>query len=339
MGTVKDSLDVREWFNELDLPGSLDRLRARTSPENFELNRRLVASLESFTTLPREMVRLLSAFPGMRSLRHGSQLDLFRNLHARGSLGWKKLKKVLPEVNVASMRFSAAPAAAAVSAGVPPSVAEDELAVSARQRVYEFLWVFIIASYIGVILESFWCVVTNGHLESRTGLIYGMLNPVYGAGAVLMSLAFLRYRKSHDLVVFVGSMLIGGGFEYLCSLGQQLAFNSYSWEYSQTQLNLHGRTNLMFSLIWGFLGLVWVRYIFPVLVRLIRRIPKRFGRIFAVIFTVALAGNVLISGAAVHRWSERTQGSAPVNAVERFIDEHYPDAMMKDVFPNMQFYK
>jgi uncharacterized membrane protein len=88
MGIVKDSLDVREWFNELDLPGSLERLRARASSENSELNRKLAASLESITTLPREMIRLLSAFPQMKSRRHGPQ-SICSATHVRGIAGWK----------------------------------------------------------------------------------------------------------------------------------------------------------------------------------------------------------------------------------------------------------
>ena len=40
---------------------------------------------------------------------------------------------------------------------------------------------------------------------------------------------------------------------------QQAAFGSVSWEYSDSAFNIGGRTNLMYSIFWGVLGLVWVK--------------------------------------------------------------------------------
>ena len=42
-----------------------------------------------------------------------------------------------------------------------------------------------------------------------------------------------------------------------------------------------------------------------------------------------------LSAMAVARWSERQMGEAPGNAIEVFLDERYPDAMLEEIYPNM----
>jgi uncharacterized membrane protein len=316
--SVRESFDVKEWFNELDLKGSLERLRARVAPGANGLNARLLATFESLVASPREMTRILSAFPGLKS----------RDADGQGDLA-DFLRQVFPS------RRPTEKTAEGVVAPVDASAAGI-----ARARPYESFWIFLIASYVGVILETVWCVVTTGQVESRTALLYGMMNPIYGAGALVMTAAFSRYdlvEKRRDILIFLGSMLVGGAFEYLCSLGQELAFGSVSWEYSKTQFNLHGRTNLTFAMIWGVLGLSWIRYACPTLLRLVRRIPRKPARALALAFFAALAVNATLSALAVRRWSERSLGKPSGNRVEAFLDGRYPDARMRETYPNMTF--
>jgi len=53
---------------------------------------------------------------------------------------------------------------------------------------YKLFWVFMIGCFLGVVIETLFCLVLNGYIESRQGLVYGPFNPVYGFGAVLMTL-------------------------------------------------------------------------------------------------------------------------------------------------------
>ena len=56
------------------------------------------------------------------------------------------------------------------------------------------------------------------------------------------------------------SAVIGAAFEYFCSLFQEIAFGTVSWEYSDTPLNLGGRTNIQYAVFWGLLGMISVSY-------------------------------------------------------------------------------
>lgn len=118
---------------------------------------------------------------------------------------------------------------------------------------YKLFWIFLSGSVIGFVVETLWCYVRLGYFESRQGLLYGPFTPVYGLGAVLFAVALYRFRHRNSLIVFFLSMVLGGALEYICSFLQEKLLGTVSWEYSNSALNLHGRTNLTYSVFWGVL--------------------------------------------------------------------------------------
>ena len=101
------------------------------------------------------------------------------------------------------------------------------------------------------------------------------------------------------------SMLIGAIFEYLCSLFQEKAFGTVSWEYSDTFLNFAGRTNLFYAIAWGFLGLFWMKIGFPIFGSFLEKIPKRIAIPITTILLVFMIFNLTISSMAAIREQER----------------------------------
>ncbi|MDD3692359.1 MAG: putative ABC transporter permease [Oscillospiraceae bacterium] len=208
------------------------------------------------------------------------------------------------------------------------------------RSVYRFtysklFWIFFIACFLGVVFETAWCLIMRHRYESRVGVIYGPFNPVYGFGAVLLTVILKRLSNKRDLWVFLFSMVIGGSFEYICSFVQEIALGTVSWEYSHTQFNLNGRTNLMYSFFWGILGLLWVKELFPRLSSLLDRIPARINKWLTVILSAFMLFNMLISLLALERQSQRRVEAKPANAIARFLDKQYPDEFLKKKYPNM----
>lgn len=200
---------------------------------------------------------------------------------------------------------------------------------------YKLFWIFFIACFLGVVFETAWCLLTRRHYENRAGVIYGPLNPVYGFGALILTVSLKRLCKRRDLWIFLGSMVIGGAFEYLCSFLQQWIFGTVSWEYSNTQLNINGRTNLMFSFFWGLLGLLWVKELYPRLSALIDRIPVKLGRILTLLLSIFIFFDMLISLLAVERQAKRRQGVPADNFLSQTLDRLYPDDYLSKIYPNM----
>lgn len=65
-----------------------------------------------------------------------------------------------------------------------------------NQFMYELFWIFFIGCFLGVVIESIWCLVTRGYYESRSGLIYGPFNLVYGFGVLLMTIGIVQLNTN-----------------------------------------------------------------------------------------------------------------------------------------------
>lgn len=205
---------------------------------------------------------------------------------------------------------------------------------------FNVFWVFVICCVIGLILEIIWhmTVVDPGVYQDRAGLLYGPFSPIYGFGAVLMTVALNRYYKSNPIVVFLVAGLIGAAFEYFVSWFFETAFGIIAWDYSGTFLNINGRVNFMFFCIWGALGFVWVRFLLPIMLKAVNIIPwnLRYG------ITAVAAALLIVDGgltlAAFDCWYERTAGTMDYencSAIVAFCNEHYDNEFMQNRFQSM----
>ena len=203
--------------------------------------------------------------------------------------------------------------------------------------IYKLLLVCFIGSFAGVVVELLWCLIRHGYLESRSGLVYGPFNLLYGAGAVVLTVCLYRFRNHSGWISFLGGMIVGTVVEYVCSWGQEMIFGSRSWDYSAMPFNINGRVCLLYSVFWGFLGLFWIKNLYPRMAKWILKIPNKPGKIITVVLTVFLAWNSVVSLAAVHRWTERLQNQPASNAVEQLLDERFPNERLERIYANMEF--
>lgn len=191
------------------------------------------------------------------------------------------------------------------------------------------IWVFLIGSIFGVIMETIISYFQFGHFESRKGLIYGPLNPIYGFGAIIFML-LIRYKN--PVKVFLGGMLLGGSFEYLCSLFQEKVFGTISWNYSNQAFDINGRTSLFLMGCWGIIALLFVFIIYPPISKCIEKIP--LGDILTTILAIFLTADCMISLSACIRQNERAHGFKAKNKAEVFLDKYYPDEKLDKIFVN-----
>ena len=202
---------------------------------------------------------------------------------------------------------------------------------------YKLFWVFTIGCFIGVVIETFWCLLLYRKLESRKGLVWGPFNLVYGFGALVMTLGLYPLRESRDLFIFAVGTILGGVFEYICSVVQEKVVGTVSWDYRNFPLNLNGRINLLYCFFWGILALLWVKDLFPRLTWLIEQIPNEIGiplTWFGVVFFII---DSIHSALVVYRMNERQGGNAETNRFWNFFDRHYPDEKVRKIYPNMKF--
>ncbi len=204
-------------------------------------------------------------------------------------------------------------------------------------NLYKILLIGYIGSFAGVVIEMLWCLLTRGYLESRAGLVYGPFNLLYGAGAVVMTLALYGFRNKGRWLSFLGGFVVGSVVEYVCSFGQELFFGSRSWDYSEMPFNLNGRICLLYSVFWGVLGVVWVKGIYPVTANLILCLPEKSGKALTWVLLAFFVCNAAVTVIAILRWSQRMDGILPANAFWEFVDLRFPDERMRRIFANMVF--
>ena len=204
-------------------------------------------------------------------------------------------------------------------------------------NLYKLLLVCFVGSFAGVVVEVLWCLVRNGYIESRAGLVYGPFNLLYGAGAVVLTLALYRYRNRGYLLSFLGGMIVGSVVEYVCSWGQEALFGSRSWDYSNIPFNLNGRICLLYSVVWGVLGVLWIKDLYPRMAKWILKIPNKAGKILTWCLTAFLVVNAVVTCVAVARWSQRVQGEPAASSFWSVVDERFPDERMERIFANMEF--
>ena len=199
----------------------------------------------------------------------------------------------------------------------------------------KLFWLFMIGNVAGFLMETFWAFFIQRRVELRVGLVWGPFIPVYGFGAVIMTLLLYRFYKKRDLVTFAAAAIVGATFEFFCSLFQELAFGTVSWEYSGTTANIGGRTNLMYALIWGVLGLLWVKDFYPRISKLIEKIPKKIGSPLTVMLCIFMIADMFVSGTAVIRRGQRMKGIPANGGYEMWLDKHFDDKYLDFVYPNM----
>ena len=216
-----------------------------------------------------------------------------------------------------------------------------------KLNFFNLFWVFVVCSVIGLVLEVIWhmVVVDPGVYQDRAGLLFGPFSPIYGVGAVLMTVALNRFYRKNPLIIFVVSAVIGGVFEVAVSWFMQTSFGAVAWDYSGATLFglvpdpiaaiAHGRTCTMFAGIWGFLGLIWIKLLLPRLLGLINLIPWKVRYSFTSLCAVLMLVNCVMTLQALDCWFERESNIAPSSPVEEFYAAHFDNSFMANRFQSM----
>lgn len=195
---------------------------------------------------------------------------------------------------------------------------------------------FMIGSFLGVVYEELLHFVQFHDWQPRSGVLYGPFNPVYGIGFVLFIVILAKKNRTRSiLMTFLISAVIGGLSEFFLSFLGEKIFNVNSWDYSGYFLNIGGRTTIPFMVVWGLGGLAFMHVIYPFILKYIKRIPEKAGNIILAVLLVFMVLDCVLTAAVLFRQSRRQQGIPPANAVERLVDQLYPDDRLAEFFPNM----
>ena len=208
-------------------------------------------------------------------------------------------------------------------------------AFAAGCSFYKIFLLFVIGAFLGDITETIFCRITAGYWMSRSSLVWGPFSIVWGLAIALVTQVLYKYKDRSAFWLFGMGTLLGGAYEYLCSVFTEIVFGAVFWDYSALPFNLGGRINLLYCFFWGLAAVAWFKVLFPPLDRLIESLPRRGGTILTWCLVVFMAVNMIVSSAALIRYDARLEGVAAQTSLDTLLDEHFDDSYMQRVYPKL----
>ncbi len=218
-----------------------------------------------------------------------------------------------------------------------------------KLNFFNLFWVFMVCSLLGLILETVWHMTIDepGVYQDRAGVLFGPLSPIYGLGAVIMTMALNRFYKRSPLLIFLVSAVLGGAFEVFVSWFLQTSFGVIAWLYDDVTLFglpdpivlLTGaRACTQMTALWGLGGLLWIKLCLPRLLKLINLIPWKWRYSLTVVVSALMVVDCFMTLQALDCWYERVSGIEPTSPVEQFYAEHFDNEYMANRFQSMEIH-
>ena len=199
---------------------------------------------------------------------------------------------------------------------------------------YKIFLLFVIGCVLGDLTETVFCRITAGVWMSRSSLVWGPFSIVWGLAIATATALLYKDREKPDRHLFFIGTVLGGAYEYVCSVFTELVFGTVFWDYSEIPFNLGGRINLLYCFFWGIAAVIWIKGLYPFFSGWIEKIPVLWGYILTWVLVVFMAANIVVSSMALIRYDRRSEGMQADNVIEKLLDEHFDDERMERIYPN-----
>ena len=142
-------------------------------------------------------------------------------------------------------------------------------------NTYELIWLFLIYSFLGWMLETILAATEQRRFVNR-GLINGPLCTIYGVPIVILTI----FGQELPLFwLFQGAMIVATVTEWISGHMIERFYHERWWDYSNVKWNLDGYICLPASLVWGVLGTISMRWGNGLLIRLYGFLPEGIGHL------------------------------------------------------------
>ena len=136
------------------------------------------------------------------------------------------------------------------------------------EYLLDLVLLFFIYSFLG------WCIEVTlkyfqYHRFINRGFFTGPVLPIYGTGAILITLA-IKMLSGYETgigIPFAVSFLLCGAIEYLASYFMEKRYHARWWDYSKKPMNLNGRIWIGNLVLFGAGGVLIIHAFNPVLLK------------------------------------------------------------------------
>lgn len=203
---------------------------------------------------------------------------------------------------------------------------------------FNLFWIFVICSIVGLFGETVVSYFRDGRWESRAGLVFGPLSPIYGMGGVLITAALNRLYDRNVAALFAIGGIVGASFEYFAGWFWESAFGIVAWSYEGQPFNFHGHTSLLMACVWGLVGVLWMKFALPPMMRLIDRIPLGARVSLTTACATVLLVDAVLTVICLDCWYQRKIGTPIGTPWQEFCATYFNDEFMQARFETMSMW-
>ncbi len=151
---------------------------------------------------------------------------------------------------------------------------------------------FMAYSFCGWLMEVLVTILQRRKLVNR-GFLVGPICPIYGVGAVLLSLVLSQ--AENWLAIFCVAVVGSAVLEYVISYVMEKLFRVRWWDYTNRTFNLNGRICLESAIGFGIIGIIIVKIATPFFLWLFVSLPEWLIFLVAGLLLIYLIADFILS--------------------------------------------
>lgn len=211
------------------------------------------------------------------------------------------------------------------------------------QLIWYYIMMFMIFSAVGWLMEVSLKYIQFHRFINR-GFLIGPVCPIYGTGAVLVTVVVNFLSKSDGyFVTFLISFFFCSALEYFVSWYMEKMFHARWWDYSDRPMNLEGRIWIGNCFLFGIGGMIIVKLVVPALFHLFSCIPQRLLHTLCIVFCALMIVDYVCSHiitSMVRHVGEASKGDDTEQIsleIRRILSQKsFLHRRILDAYPNMQ---
>lgn len=204
----------------------------------------------------------------------------------------------------------------------------------AKMTVYDVLMCFFIYGFLGWCSEVAFAAVKDRKFVNR-GFLSGTICPVYGVG-VTMIVFLTQTLENRPLPLFVVSAIVVSALEWFTGFLLEKLFHHKWWDYSRMPLNLNGYICLPFSILWGAVCVLIVRFVHPLLHKLYGFLPKWLGITILVVLCGVLLADICVTVSGILKLNRKLEHMEEITKELHRISEQIGENIYENMMDGLE---
>ena len=196
--------------------------------------------------------------------------------------------------------------------------------------LYYIMLYFFVYGFLGWCTEVAFAAVKEQRFVNR-GFLNGPICPIYGVG-VSAVVFFLSSYDDNLIILYIASVIIVTLIEGVTGWIMDVIFHNKWWNYSDMPLNIGGYVCLTFSLIWGVACVAIMKFIHPLIHKVLSFIPHTLGIVIITILVVALIADLWVTVSAILKFNKHLEGIEKIARELHEISDTIGDDISEKVF-------